>query len=62
MPDTLAALLAAEVKVWVITGDKPETAINVGYSSQLLQRDMKLLRVPVDVPEDEVRYKYNTIL
>ncbi len=44
--------------MWVITGDKPETAINIGYSSQLLQRDMKLLRLPVNVPEDEVSEIY----
>lgn len=24
------------IKVWVLTGDKPETAINIGFSCKLL--------------------------
>lgn len=30
----------AGIKVWVLTGDKQETAINIGYSCQLLTDDM----------------------
>jgi len=29
--------------VWVLTGDKQETAINIGYSSRLLNQSMDLL-------------------
>lgn len=28
------------IKVWVLTGDKIETAINIGYSAGLLNDDM----------------------
>jgi|TARA_B110001450_G_C17308579_1_gene354506 P-type E1-E2 ATPase len=28
------------IKVWVLTGDKIETAINIGYSAGLLNGDM----------------------
>lgn len=31
----------AGIKVWVLTGDKVETAINIGYSSGLLDNQMK---------------------
>lgn len=34
--DTIRFLKDADVKVWVLTGDKVETAINIGYSSGLL--------------------------
>ncbi len=36
--------LQAGMKVWVITGDKQETAINIGYSSRLLNGDMEVIR------------------
>ena len=40
MPETIANLQLAGVRVWVLTGDKQETAINIGYSSNLLADDM----------------------
>jgi P-type E1-E2 ATPase len=30
----------AGIKVWVLTGDKIETAVNIGYSCRLLNNDM----------------------
>ena len=36
VPATIANLAAAGIKIWVLTGDKQETAINIGYSCQLL--------------------------
>ena len=30
----------AGIKVWVLTGDKIETAVNIGYSSNLLDNEM----------------------
>ncbi|XP_022824851.1 phospholipid-transporting ATPase ID [Spodoptera litura] len=40
VPETIANLSMAGIKVWVLTGDKQETAINIGYSCQLLTDDM----------------------
>jgi P-type E1-E2 ATPase len=34
VPDTVASLLRAGIKVWVLTGDKRDTAINIGYASR----------------------------
>jgi P-type E1-E2 ATPase len=31
------------IKVWVLTGDKIETAINIGFSCQLITSDMSRL-------------------
>lgn len=31
--------------MWVITGDKQDTAINIGYSSKLLTTDMDILKI-----------------
>ena len=30
MPESIAALADADIKIWVLTGDKQETAINIG--------------------------------
>ena len=35
-------LLNANIKVWVLTGDKQETAIEIGKSCKLIQTDMRL--------------------
>ena len=39
--DTIASLKKAGIKVWVLTGDKIETAINIGYSCALLTNEME---------------------
>ena len=36
VPETIANLILGGVKVWVLTGDKQETAINIGYSCQVI--------------------------
>ncbi|KAF6731409.1 putative phospholipid-transporting ATPase VB [Oryzias melastigma] len=39
VPDTITALREAGIKVWVLTGDKPETALNIGYACRLLEEE-----------------------
>ena len=36
VPDTIEMVQKAGIKLWVLTGDKIETAVNIGYSSKLL--------------------------
>ncbi|KAF4718410.1 hypothetical protein FOZ62_029366 [Perkinsus olseni] len=36
VPEVIKELHSAGIKLWVLTGDKIETAINIGYSSNLL--------------------------
>lgn len=45
VPDTIASLMHAGIKLWVLTGDKVETAISIGYSCNLLEPGMDLLVV-----------------
>ncbi|XP_029161028.1 probable phospholipid-transporting ATPase IA isoform X5 [Nylanderia fulva] len=42
VPETIQALLQADINVWVLTGDKQETAINIGYSCKLITNEMPL--------------------
>lgn len=49
VPDAISILSEAGIKLWVLTGDRIETAINIGFSCNLLGNDMKLLVVRPDV-------------
>ena len=42
VPDTIATLEKAGIKLWVLTGDKRETAIEIGYSTRVLTPQMHL--------------------
>ncbi|CAB3259907.1 unnamed protein product [Arctia plantaginis] len=43
VPETIAALLKANIHVWVLTGDKQETAINIAHSARLIHTGMPLV-------------------
>jgi phospholipid-transporting ATPase len=45
VPDTIADLARAGIKLWVLTGDKKETAINIGFACQLLTRAMNRIEI-----------------
>ena len=53
VPNTIADLMQCGIKLWVLTGDKMETAINIGYSCKLLQEEMTLIKIQAidDNPE-----------
>ncbi|CAL9778069.1 unnamed protein product [Musa acuminata subsp. burmannicoides] len=40
VPEAIESLREAGIKVWVLTGDKQETAISIGYSCKLLSDNM----------------------
>nr|CAG4640624.1 EOG090X00X3 [Eulimnadia texana] len=43
VPETIAALLEADIRVWMLTGDKQETAINIGHACRLIEPNMGLI-------------------
>ncbi|KAL7747076.1 hypothetical protein RI367_007572 [Sorochytrium milnesiophthora] len=43
VPETIYDLAQANIKIWVLTGDRQETAINVGYACRLLLPEMQVL-------------------
>ena len=45
VPETLESLARAGISVWVLTGDKKETAVNISLASGHLQSDMTLLDI-----------------
>ena len=52
VPNSIALLGRAGIKLWVLTGDKMETAINIGFSCNLLQKSMTLIIIKADSCED----------
>ncbi|KAF7524519.1 hypothetical protein G7054_g11399 [Neopestalotiopsis clavispora] len=64
VPETIHTLQQANIKVWVLTGDRQETAINIGMSSKLLSEDMTLLIVNEENREatrDNIQKKLDAI-
>ncbi|GKU91466.1 hypothetical protein SLEP1_g5336 [Rubroshorea leprosula] len=45
VPEAIESLRMAGIKVWVLTGDKQETAISIGYSSRLLTDQMTQIQI-----------------
>ncbi|XP_034727325.1 phospholipid-transporting ATPase ID-like [Etheostoma cragini] len=53
VPQTIEQLSKANIKIWVLTGDKQETAENIGYSCNLLREEMNdVFIVAGNSPED----------
>ncbi|KAK4163470.1 hypothetical protein QBC43DRAFT_319680 [Cladorrhinum sp. PSN259] len=64
VPETIHTLQEAGIKVWVLTGDRQETAINIGMSCKLLSEDMMLLIVNEETAEatrDNIQKKMDAI-
>ncbi|KAH7331067.1 hypothetical protein KP509_20G014000 [Ceratopteris richardii] len=53
VPECIDKLAHAGIKIWVLTGDKLETAINIGFACSLLRQDMIQLIISLD--NDEVK-------
>ncbi|KAL8052779.1 hypothetical protein ABFX02_05G027200 [Erythranthe guttata] len=51
VPECIDKLAQAGIKIWVLTGDKMETAINIGYACSLLRQGMKQITITLDKPE-----------
>lgn len=51
VPETITMLKKAGIKVWVLTGDKIETAVNIGYSCKLLSETTHLIMLVDERPE-----------
>ncbi len=45
VPRTIANLARGGIRMWMLTGDKEETAVNIGVSCRLLTEDMQVLMI-----------------
>lgn len=64
VPDTIHTLQEAGIKIWVLTGDRQETAINIGMSCKLISEEMTLLIVneeTLEATKDNLTKKLSAI-
>ncbi|KAJ8774916.1 hypothetical protein K2173_019920 [Erythroxylum novogranatense] len=57
VPECIEKLAKAGIKLWVLTGDKMETAVNIGYACSLLRQGMKQIVITLDSPDIEALEK-----
>jgi magnesium-transporting ATPase (P-type) len=57
VPETIATLREANMKVWVLTGDKLETAVNIGYASKQLVGGMDIMTISDQATITDVQRK-----
>lgn len=66
VPETLKFFREAGVQIWMLTGDKMETAINIGRSSEMISPEAEEFLLDVPLPrnfdENEVCSKVEAIL
>uniref|UniRef100_A0A8D3C2E3 Phospholipid-transporting ATPase n=1 Tax=Scophthalmus maximus TaxID=52904 RepID=A0A8D3C2E3_SCOMX len=48
VPETIASLRKAGLQIWVLTGDKQETAVNIAYACKLLDPEEEILTLNAD--------------
>jgi magnesium-transporting ATPase (P-type) len=58
--ETIQFAKTAGVKVWVLTGDKIETATNIGFSAGLLDSNMTLHSIE-EIDDGELLHKVGNI-
>ncbi|XP_016124310.1 probable phospholipid-transporting ATPase VA [Sinocyclocheilus grahami] len=51
VPETIASLRKAGLQIWVLTGDKQETAINIAYACKLLDPEEEMITLNADSQE-----------
>ncbi|KAJ3992228.1 phospholipid-transporting ATPase 1 [Lentinula boryana] len=51
VPEAIETLHRAGIKLWILTGDKLQTAIEIGYSCNLLKKEMDVMILSADSAE-----------
>ena len=55
VPETIRDLRLAQIKVWMLTGDKMNTAYNIGLSCNLINKEMKIFSIRgIEPKKDEL--------
>lgn len=62
MPAAIETLLDAGIRVWMITGDKMETAVNIAVSCQLVRDPESIMMLVVDERQDDAEQQAARLL
>lgn len=56
VPKVIHNLIEADIKIWMLTGDKLETAENIGHLCNLITKETKVLRLKSTDPDLKFLY------
>ena len=66
VPETIKQLLMAGIKIWVLTGDKADTAENIALSCNLINRNQKIFKFISEENKknniDNYKFKFNELI
>ena len=54
VPETIRDLRLAKIKIWMLTGDKMNTAYNIGLSCNLISKNMKMFNICGIEPKKDI--------
>lgn len=60
--EVIDSFVSIGIKVWMLTGDKYETAKNIAYSCKLFQNNMKIFEIEQNITKSELKKKLKQIL
>ena len=60
--DTIASLIKVGIKIWMLTGDKLETAKNIAYSCNLFHKEMTIITIKEHSSPNEIQSQLYTQL
>merc|ERR1712223_2094309 len=64
VPESISSLRKAGIVIWVLTGDKQETAINIAYSCKLFSKNMEIIKINArsrDAADRIIQYHIDSI-
>jgi magnesium-transporting ATPase (P-type) len=54
--ETISAIKQAGIKFWMLTGDKLETAVNIGFACKVLDQGTQIFRIEQQSKQDIMNY------
>ena len=61
VPSTIADLGAAGIKLWVLTGDKLETAVSIGFSANVLNQSMTIHQIDLKDTDSPINEQFKDV-
>ena len=60
--DTIESILKTGIKVWMLTGDKMDTAKNIALSCKLFKESMNIIEIEENIKNIDLENKFNNII
>jgi magnesium-transporting ATPase (P-type) len=54
--ETISSIKQAGIKFWMLTGDKVDTAVNIGFSCKVLDQGTQIFRIEQQSKQDIMNY------